>query len=166
MPDHVSVAASNGPRLRGMSIAQCVLDAFFVDTRLRLGIEPNPEHGGACLFLYGPAWPEAWRLPDGVTVADFNPYGEPYCDQGDAGFVDLLRALAPHLAEALTVQAVAHVKCRFPLAACEWHVEPGGKDARVNGFAYGLDRPVVLPPARESANSSPSQNEALLRNTH
>ena len=47
---------------------------------------------------------------------DANP-----CD----GFEELLKEIAPFLAEPLTVQSIGAENCRFPLAACEWHVRPG-----------------------------------------
>jgi hypothetical protein len=35
--------------------------------------------------------------------------------------------LSPLLLEPLTVQAVGSTKCRFPLSACEWHIEPNAE---------------------------------------
>jgi hypothetical protein len=51
------------------------------------------------------------------------------------GFEDFLREVAPFLAEPLIVQAVGSENCRFPLAACQWLIEPGSKDIRCTGFS-------------------------------
>lgn len=149
MADFIAVTASSGPRLKDAAAVQPIIDGYSVDPDLHLGVEADPATGEAHLFLYGYVWPEAWPVPAGVVPEDFNPYDDEHYEAGAEGFTQLLRALVPHLKEPLTVHAVGFIRCRFPLAACEWHVEPGIPEVAINEFQHGPPETVVvvIPPA-------------------
>ena len=141
MADFVAVCASNRPRPNDPEAVRKILAAYHVDSDLRLGVEPHAQSHAPQLFLYGYAWPEAWKLPTGVAAEDFNPFDDEYDELGAEGFAQLLRELALHLEEPLTVHAVGCIQCRFPLSACEWHIEPGATVVEINEFRYGSREP-------------------------
>jgi hypothetical protein len=138
MADFIAVAASNGPRLTNPEAVAEILKTFNLDEDLNVGIDLDQETGNSSLYLYGFAWPEAWKLTEGVTLANFDPYADGVYELGAEEFVQLLKEVAPHLAEPLTVHAIGNTKCHFPLSACEWHIEPGGKEVELNEFRHGF----------------------------
>ena len=133
MATFVATTASSGARLSDAQTAQRVLDRFFWDGDVRAVIRQDEQDGLARLYVYGYDWPGVWKLPDGIRWEDFEPDYD--VDTVDA-FEDFLFAMAPFLAEPLTVQAVGVENCRFPISACEWHVLPGADSIDVTGFRH------------------------------
>ena len=134
MTNFVAVTTSNRPRLRDPTAVRAVLDRYALDFDVGAWIETDEASGEEHLMICGQGWPRAPRLTEDMHPMDFPPSD---WDDDPADFEQLLQELAPHLAEPLTIQAVAHDDCCFPLLAREWHIEPGNADVRVNGFQYG-----------------------------
>jgi hypothetical protein len=51
--------------------------------------------------------------------------------------------LAPYLEEPLTIHAVAVIPGRFPMLACEWHVQPGSATVAITEFQHGEVEPRI-----------------------
>jgi hypothetical protein len=130
MAEFVPVTASSGPRIKDLcsEAVEETIARFFFDPDLKIGTAFDPHTGAPFLFLYGYAWPEAWEVPIGMPRDEFDPYTTEEYEEGDDGFIELLKALAIYLEEPLTVQAIGHTKCQYPLAACQWHIEPGSNE--------------------------------------
>jgi hypothetical protein len=138
MSEFTVVVCSNRPKLNDGAAAQKIIARFSVDRELNFGVRVQRDTGQPYLTLCGYEWPEAWPLPPGTDAADFDPYqDESVYAAGADGFKELLRQLAPFLAEPLTVQAIGNTGMLFPLSACEWRVEPGETDVHVTEFRYG-----------------------------
>jgi hypothetical protein len=137
MADFTAVCASNGPALKDFPAVEQIVGSYFLDPEFNVGVGFDEDSGEPHLFVYGYVWPEAWKLPEGVTREDFDPYGSEVYEEGAGGFEQLLQEIAPNLVEPLTVQAVANTKCRFPLSACEWTIQPGGTTVEVHEFTSG-----------------------------
>jgi hypothetical protein len=142
MATFLATTASNGPRLSDPEAAGHVLARYRWDGDTKAAIERDGADGPPCLALHGDDWPGAWKLPDGMTPERFEP---DYDVDSYDGFEQFLRDIARCLAEPLTVQAVGFEGCRFPLAACEWHVRPGGTEVEVTGFRHSRDEPASAP---------------------
>jgi hypothetical protein len=138
MATFLATTASNSPRLKDPAAASQVLERYCWDGDVQAVIETGRADGDTYLALYGYEWPGAWKIPDGVSPDEFEPdYDQDLYD----GFAEFLREIARYLAEPLTVQAVGFEKCRFPLSACEWHIEPGGTVIEVCTFRHSGDEP-------------------------
>lgn len=127
MANFIATTVSNGPRLRDPVGARAVLARYHWEGDLNITVSNEGHDDKAFLNIYGYEWPTCWRIPDGIDPEDFDPYAD---DDNEEDFDGFLRDIAPFLAEPLTVQAVGAEKCRFPLAAHEWHVKLIG----TNGF--------------------------------
>jgi hypothetical protein len=146
MADFMAVTTCSHPRLKDHAEVEQILDRYFFDPDLSVGVSFDHDTGEPYLFLYGYAWPEAWRMPEGVTAETFDPYTDELYENGAPDFIQLLQEIAQHLAEPLTVQAVGSTKCRFPLSACEWHIEPGSSKVELNEFCHSDREEVVSAP--------------------
>jgi hypothetical protein len=135
MADFMAVMACNGPRLKDHEAVAQIISRYFVSPDVSLGVGFEHHSGASYLYIYGDMWPEAWKMPLGVAPEDFDPYTDERYPDGAAGFIELLQDLAPHLAEPLIVQAIGSTKCRFPLSACEWRIEPNGAKVVATSFA-------------------------------
>jgi hypothetical protein len=144
MATFVATTASNGPRLLDPEAARRVVERYHWDGDVTESIEHHQADAQSYLALYGYDWLGAWKIPDGVTPEEFEPdYDvDPY-----DGFEAFLRDIATCLAEPLTVQAVGAEKCRFPLAACEWHIKPGGSEIQLTCFQHSAGDPDLVPEA-------------------
>jgi hypothetical protein len=135
MSEFTVVVACNRPRLIDLGAAQRVVSRFSVDRELNFGVRVHRDTGQPYLVLCGYKWPDAWPLPEGTDAAGFDPYqDDTVYAQGAEGFKELLRQLAPFLAEPLTVQAVGNTGALFPLVASEWHIEPGATTVNITEF--------------------------------
>ena len=134
MADFFPTTACNDPKINNHEAVEKILASYYTDPDFQVGVGFDEESGEPYLFAYGYVWPEAWKLPDGTKREVFDPCEEDRYEEGDDGFIQLLLEIAPYLAEPLTVQAIGSIKCRFPLAAGEWHLKPGGRKVRTNGF--------------------------------
>lgn len=133
MATFVATTACNGPRVNDPEAAKKVLDRYLWESDVAAAIKNAGPDGHSYLELYGYDWPDAWKIPDGVDRSKFEP---DYDADPNDGFEEFLKELAPFLAEPLTVQAVGSEKCRFPLAACEWHIPPGAATVEVTCFNH------------------------------
>ncbi len=146
MATFMATTASSGPRLRDPSAVRKVLERFraFGDLELRVVEETEDAHengrlvqrptGVFRLHCWGYDWPDVRQVPAGVDPRTV--------DEDDERLVwdaleELLQSVAPYLEEPFVVQAVGSEKCRYPLAACEWSIQPGGTKAEVTGFKHG-----------------------------
>lgn len=141
MATFLATTASNGPRLRNQEAARQVLERYYWDGDVQALIETDRSDGQAYLALYGYDWPGTWKIPHDV---DREAFATDYDDDPDDGFAQFLLDIAPCLAEPLTVQAVGSEKCRFPLSACEWHIQPDGTEVEVQGFHHSCDEPALV----------------------
>jgi hypothetical protein len=136
MAEFMATTASNNARISNHAEVETIISGYFIDPDFHVGVGFDEQTGQPYVFLYGYVWPEAWKLPDGVACDEFDPYtGELYEEGGD-GFRQLLQDMAGHLEEPLTVHAVGNTRYWFPLAACEWHVQPGSTDVDINEFQH------------------------------
>ena len=133
MANFIATTASNGPRLKDSVAAKGVIASFCFDGDLIVEVETDSRIHKDYLVIYGTNWPGAWPMPRGTNVEDLEPN---YDEDSGEGWERFLNAIAPYLDEPLTVQAVGSEKCRFPLAACEWRIEPGNPHIEVNQFKY------------------------------
>ena len=140
MATFMATTACNGPRLKDAEAAAKVLERFYWEGEgdIEVTITMDSSDGQAHLMLYGYDWPGAYKIPDNVSRDEFEPN---YDIESYDGFQEFLRDIAPHLADPLTVQSIGSEKCRFPLAACEWHILPGDSKIQVNDFQHSLDEP-------------------------
>lgn len=136
MATFIATTTSNNPRLKNPKAAQKILDRYIWDGDLQALIVKDQLDRKSRLALYGYDWPGAWRIPDDVNNEDFEP---DYNIDSFDGFEHFLHEIAPFLAEPLTVQAVGFEKCRFPLAAAEWHIKPNSTKITANGFRHPRD---------------------------
>jgi hypothetical protein len=136
MAEFLATTASNSPKVRDAAAVERVLAGYFVDPDFHIGVNYDHDTGEPYLFLYGFVWPEAWPLPEGMSPQEFDPYTEDTFPEGAQGFTQLLKALAPHLTEPLTVHAIGAAKCSFPLSAMEWHIAAGSKRVKVTEFRH------------------------------
>ncbi|MBL8796914.1 MAG: hypothetical protein JNM56_23635 [Planctomycetia bacterium] len=137
MADLISTTASNGPKVTDCEAVQRILERYHPEQDLHVGIGPDEETGAVHFHIWGHTWPRAWRIPEGAVADTFDPYeSDDTYDAGPEDFERLLLEIAQHLAEPLTVQAVGAERCRFPLLAGEWHVEPGGSVVQTSGFRH------------------------------
>lgn len=150
MAHFIPVTASNDPKLTDHEAVERIIADYFVDPDFNIDVGFDRESGAPYLFLYGDVWPEAWKL-DGVSRDEFDPYGNDDYERGDDDFAQLLKEIAPYLAEPLTVQAIGSVKFRFPLASREWHIEPGGTEVEVGGFHHSDEAVPTMPAKAEAA---------------
>ena len=151
MADFMAVTACSHPKLKAHKRIETILDRFYVDPDLSIGVGFDEVTGAPQLFLYGYCWPKAWRIPRGVARADFDPYDSDEYGEGADGFVQLLKEIAPCLEEPLTVQAVGSTKCWFPLSACEWHITPGSTQVEMNEFRHSFREPAAAPASAPAA---------------
>jgi hypothetical protein len=133
MATFVATTTSNGAALRDVEAARKLLDRYYWYGDVQAEIVGDDAEGQSYLSVYGHDWPGAWWIPDGVDKDAFVPDED--IDSG-TGFEEFLAAIAPLLAEPLTIQAIGFENCRFPLSACEWHVKPGSTEVEVNGFRH------------------------------
>ena len=117
-----------------------------LDAEIWIHGKAGHDTGQPCLSIYGGDWPGAWKIPDGVDKDNFEL---DYDADADEGFDEFLKAIAPCLAESLTIQSVGTENCRFPISACEWHVRPGA----INGFRHSCTE------ADDCPQSSPQSKE-------
>lgn len=136
MANFIATTASNGARLKNAEAAEQVLSRYCWDGDVQAVVETNLQDGKPYLVIFGYDWPGAWKIPDSVSPEDFEPDYD--VDPGD-GFAEFLREIASCLDEPLTVQAVGSEKCRFPLAACEWHIKPDTTEIEVCWFRHSAD---------------------------
>jgi hypothetical protein len=129
MADFIATTASNGARLKDPEAVEKIIGCYVWDGDVEASIQTR--EGQACLVIYGYDWPNAWKIPEGVNRDEF----EPDYDIDD-GFDAFLKEVSPYLAEPLTVQSVGAERCRFPLAASEWHIRPGETTIEVNSFNH------------------------------
>jgi hypothetical protein len=144
MVDFVAVTASNGPRINDPDAVERAIAGYYFDPKLKIGTAFDPDDGSPFLFLYGYIWPEAWEIPVGISRADFDPYGSDSYEDGADGFLELLREIAPYLHGPLTVQAIGHTKCHYPLAGCQWQIEPGSGDVTVTELGQARSAEAVI----------------------
>lgn len=137
MADFMPTTASNGPKVKDHARLEQILIRFYVDPDFKIGVGFDYDDGQPQLFMYGCCWPEAWKLPDEVPRDEFDPCMDNTYERGAEEFVALLKEIAPQLQEPLIVHAVGVEKCRFPLAACEWRIDPEGDTVWINGFQHG-----------------------------
>lgn len=144
MATFVATTTCNGPRVTDPEAARKVLGRYRWDGEVEAVLEQDGPDGPATLAVYGYDWPRAWRVPDGVDPDGFAPEDgdDPY-----EGFERFLGEIAGCLAEPLTVQAVGFEQCRFPLAACEWHVKSRSAGLEVTAFRHGREEPTPEGPA-------------------
>jgi len=114
MSNFMAVMACNGPRLKDHKAVAQIISRYFLSSDFCLGVDFEHHSGASYLNIYGDMWPEAWKMPLGVVPEDFDPYTDERYPEGADGFIELLKELAPHLAEPLIVQAIGSTKCRFP----------------------------------------------------
>jgi hypothetical protein len=136
MAEFMAVTASNHPKLKDHAAVEKILDTYFVDSDCHTGVGFDEQTGVPYLFIYGFTWPEAWKIPENELRDAFYPYVEECYEDGANGFIQLLREIALYLEEPLTVQAVGSERCRFPLSACEWHIQPGDGEVETNEFHH------------------------------
>lgn len=136
MADFMAVTTCSHPRVKKPKAVERLIAKFYFDPDLNIGTAFDEEDGKPYLFIYGYLWPEAWKLPAGVSRDDFDPYSSDDYEEGGDGFLALLQELAPHLEEPLTIHAVGFTKCRYPLSACEWRIEPGATKVVVSEFGH------------------------------
>jgi hypothetical protein len=142
MSEFLPITASNDPALNDHDAVEAIIARYWLDQEFNVGVGFDRQTGRPYLYCFGYVWPEAWKVPEGVSPADFCPFEEEVYEEGADGFIQLLRELAPYLAEPLAVHAVGSVKCRFPLSATEWYIEPNGTDVETNEFRHGHLEPV------------------------
>jgi hypothetical protein len=135
MATFMAVTASNGPRLKDAQAARKIVERYLWDGDVQALIRRDVDDGADHLEVYGYDWPAAWKVPEGADAETFEP---DYDADTGAVFEEFLRDIAPFLAEPLTIQATGAEKCRFPIAACEWHVSPGSPEIEISGFKHGL----------------------------
>jgi hypothetical protein len=133
MSDFMAVTACYDPKIKDHQALEQIISRYFLDPDFNLGVGFSEESGEPYLFIYGYCWPEAWKMPAGIAPEDFDPYTSDLYEEGADGFVELLKDLAPYLIETLTVQAIGST-CFFPLSACEWHIQPNGKEVQIHEF--------------------------------
>jgi hypothetical protein len=143
MADFMAVTASNNPRIMDHEAVETVIARYWFEAELNLGVGFDHETGEPYLFIYGYQWPEAWKLAEGMTHENFDPYTEENYEIGADGFIELLKELALYLTEPLIVQAVGNTRCYFPLSACEWRIKPRAKRVRLTEFR-GEEQPVKI----------------------
>jgi hypothetical protein len=143
MADFLPTTACNSARIKDHQTVDRIIAGYYFNDHLNVGTSFDAENGMPHLFIYGYCWPDAWKLPEGQSPEDFDPYSSDAWDDSDDGFTKFLQEIAPYLLEPLTVQAVGAEKCRFPLAACEWHVRPGAKRLKIGGFRHCDPEPVA-----------------------
>ena len=136
MSDFMPVTACNHPVLTDHTAVEAIIARYWLDPEFSVGVGFDRQTGQPYLFCFGYVWPEAWKVPDGVSPGDFDPYEEGVYEDGAEGFLEMLQNLAPYLDDALTVQAVGSIKCQFPLSATEWHIEPNGTEVEINEFRH------------------------------
>jgi hypothetical protein len=102
----------NKPRLRDPTKVQEIVQEYWFDWDCEVRIEQYADC--AVLNIEGECWPDAWRRP----VEDSSDGDLP-----DA-FEEFLAAVAPYLEEPLIIQAIGTATGEFPLAACQWTVNP------------------------------------------
>lgn len=141
MSDFMPVTASNHPVLKDHEAVEAIIARYWLDQEFSVGVGFDRQTGQPYLFCFGYVWPEAWKVPDGVSPADFYPFEDEVYEDGADGFNQLLQELAPYLVEPLTVQAVGSIKCQFPLSATEWDIEPNGTDVKINEFRHSDTEP-------------------------
>ena len=133
MATFIATTSSNGPIMKDADAARKILERYFFDGDLEARIDTTQPDGQPYLSICGYEWPGAFKIPEGVNMDDFEP---DYEDDPSDVFEDLLKELAPFLDEPLTIQAIGAEKARFPLSACEWHVQPGDTKIEVLGFRH------------------------------
>lgn len=138
MADFIATTASNDPKLTDHEAVERIIDGYYVDPDFSIGVDFDRDTGTPYLVMYGYVWPEAWKL-EGVSREEFDPYDNDLYERGEDDFEQFLKEIAPHLAEPLTIQAIGSTKCRFPLASCEWHIEPGSQEVEVGGFRHSYE---------------------------
>jgi hypothetical protein len=131
-----AVTTSNRPRLREPSAARALLDQYPLAEDVRAWIETDEDTGRQYLTICGDGWPRACRIVEGGDSSEA-VYED--VEEKGAGFEQLLKELAPCLADPLTVQAVGHDECCFPFAAREWHIRPGSAGVEINDFQHSWD---------------------------
>ena len=135
--------ASSGPGVRAENAD--AVRAVLARYRLRcegveVGLAPEEKSrdgqrvptGRYRLYFHGYDTPDVWRPEEGR-----DPEGEGF-DWDEDGTADcleeLMLAVAPYLEGPWVIQCVGAEKCRFPMVASEWRVEPGGTEVQYNGF--------------------------------
>lgn len=134
MPTFLATTGSNEAAVHDVSGLRRVLDRYFLVGDVRACL--REVDGTPTLMICGFDWPAAWSMPAGADADDLDPDWDA---DGDEGFLQLLQDIAPYLTDALVVQAVGAEACRFPLAACQWRVQPGASEVEVNGFGAELE---------------------------
>lgn len=140
MATFIATTACNGPRVTDAEAVKKIMDRYSWDGDTTAGIIADPDDGQPRLTIAGYDWPAAWKVPDGV---DRTMYELDYDTDPNVGFEQFLKQVAPFLAEPLTVQAIGFENCRFPLAACKWHVLPGGGAIEIWGFQHSFHEDAV-----------------------
>jgi hypothetical protein len=150
MADFIFATACSDCRVRDAAAVNRIIDCYVLEPDLTVAVRDDPATGAQELIIYGYAWPAAWRIPEGVAPDAFDPSeNDAIYETGADGFVQLLKELGPFLEDSFTVQATGSLKCRFPLSACEWHLERGSGEVQVSGFRHSHDErpdePRVVP---------------------
>jgi hypothetical protein len=145
MADFSAVTASNGARVHDAAPARAVLRKF------RLTMEGSEFGVGADgrLVLHGYDWFEVVAVPEPLPadlVAEHRDlrgcepvdWRDLWDDASEleawqrqhglpAGIDALAASIAPHLVEPWVIQSVGAQKCRFPLSAMQWTIQPNGE---------------------------------------
>ena len=133
---------SNKARVTDRAAVLRVLEDYFY----QCDIDVQGEEGsaaGTIGFSSGEGGPDAVRYEDYDLPEDedeeFDALSDHQDEDGERGFVKLLREVAPYLETPLTVQAVSYWNDGFPIWAREWHVRPGAEEVEFNSFKHSED---------------------------
>jgi hypothetical protein len=133
LADFIFATACNHPRVKDPKALLQIIDRYHFAWDTEVSVETDPTTNQEVLSIFGYGWPGAWKVPDGLDQEDCEL---DYEGEGIEGFEQFLTEMAPYLADPLTVQSVGSVQCRFPLSACEWHVQPNAEEVEVNAFRH------------------------------
>ena len=152
MADFMATCASNHPKLKDHAAIEQIISRYFFDPDFNVGVCFDENTGKPYLFLYAYQWPEAWKMPAGISPEDFDPYTQDQYEDGAQEFIGFLLEIAPYLLEPLIVQAVGNVRCHFPLSACEWYAAPDATEVQLNEFRHGHSESISLPNSLSEAS--------------
>jgi hypothetical protein len=127
MANFTAYKASNSPAVNNPEAVQKVLDSYHAycsDVCFRLDSESGTER----LIFEGGDWPRI------IKASDSAEYGEENMAELDDSPEGLMLEISPYLKEKLIIQAVGTNNGRWPLAAAQWEIEPGGKTVKLSGF--------------------------------
>lgn len=136
----IAVTSSNTALVSEPDQVGDILARYYLNGDLHATLCQDDQDGRMTLVIWGYDWPSAWKVPPDTNPDSLEPDWD---DDGDDGFEQLLKDIAPFLAESLIVQAIGAEACRFPLVACEWQVQPHAEQIEVNGFRCREAEPVL-----------------------